>query len=74
MLVNIFSDDCKSETAQRVSVIYFPETGKIYCYVCKLFRVSANKFSNQFKAGFDDWKHASSRIVYHETSNVDLLA
>ncbi|XP_040210939.1 zinc finger MYM-type protein 1-like [Rana temporaria] len=44
---------------------YSKNTGRIYCFDCKLFSLSRNALSND---GFSDWKHASERISSHEQS------
>jgi Domain of unknown function (DUF4371) len=45
---------------------FSPSTGKVYCYVCKLF----SKVSSQLtQDGFDDWYHASVRFAEHERSS-----
>lgn len=65
------------EIVTRDWLLYSPSTGKVFCYVCKLFGYNAgcaNEFCNQFTGGFDDWKNAISRITSHEKSKDHIVA
>ncbi|XP_033223026.1 zinc finger MYM-type protein 1-like [Belonocnema kinseyi] len=46
--------------------MYFPSTGKVYCFPCVLFGEVQSQ--SQFQTGFSDWKNASPRIQSHENS------
>ena len=54
------------ELVARDWLIFSQSTGKVFCYVCKLFQ-SSNK-DPLIKDGFNDWKNAHSRLSAHERS------
>ncbi|XP_069494240.1 zinc finger MYM-type protein 1-like [Ambystoma mexicanum] len=51
------------ELVNRKWLLYSPSQGSVYCFVCRLFSSTDSAFST---TGFNDWKHASSRIHEHE--------
>lgn len=53
------------ETVNRRWLVYSPSTNCVYCFCCKLFASSNNRFS---QAGCSDWQHLSQKISEHETS------
>nr|XP_015918874.1 zinc finger MYM-type protein 5-like [Parasteatoda tepidariorum] len=67
----------KDEIIKRDWLILSKSTGKLYCYVCKLF--SSEISQNVFQTGFNDWKNAHILISSHEqsknhiTSQVNLI-
>lgn len=54
------------EKVKREWLIFSKSTGKVYCYLCKLF--AKNLDSNQFQAGFDGWHNMKYRVQSHEKS------
>lgn len=56
------------EKVKRDWLLYSPSTGKIYCFVCKLFGstlMPTNPFNSN---GFNDWKHGAQAVSFHENS------
>ena len=53
------------EQINRDWLIYTPSSGKVFCYVCKLFANST--LSALAGAGFESWDHIN-RLSYHERS------
>ena len=53
------------EVVKRDWLLYSPQVGSIFCFVCRLFSVEISPFAHN---GFSDWKHVSSRVVAHENS------
>ena len=43
---------------------YSKNTGRVYCFVCKLMSIN----ESSFKTGFNDWKHARNSIESHGRS------
>lgn len=68
------------EQRNRDWLIYSPSTGKVYCYVCKVYQPSfqntctSSECDKQFQSGFDDWKNAGARLALHERSRSHLAA
>lgn len=71
------------EIVSRDWLIYSPSTGKVFCYICKVFvgcntgcasSYSAPPPRNQFITGFDDWKNVIARITSHEKSKDHFVA
>ncbi|XP_065664514.1 zinc finger MYM-type protein 1-like [Hydra vulgaris] len=62
------------EIVSRDWLIYSPSTGKVFCYICKIFGCKTgsagtnNAPRNQFITGFDDWKNVIARIISHKKS------
>lgn len=56
------------ERVNRFWLCFSPSTGKVYCYICKLMSIGAQ--SNLAGEGFCNWKHASERLISHETSKI----
>uniref|UniRef100_A0A8C5N011 DUF4371 domain-containing protein n=1 Tax=Leptobrachium leishanense TaxID=445787 RepID=A0A8C5N011_9ANUR len=64
--IDMFIRICPNgDKVERKWLCYSNNTGRIFCFDCKLFSSSRNAFSND---GFSDWKHASERISSHEQS------
>lgn len=60
------------ENVKRSWLCFSPKTGRLYCFFCKLFDTSQE---SQFtENGFYDWKHATNRLISHETSKAHLIA
>lgn len=57
-----------SEKVLRKWMVLSPSTKNLYCWVCKLMMSNSNSSSNQLVTGFNDWKHASTRLSEHENS------
>ncbi|CAK1592211.1 unnamed protein product [Parnassius mnemosyne] len=53
-----------NEIVEREWLSYSPSTGRIYCFVCRLFSSEKDQFTFY---GFNDWKHPE-RITEHEQS------
>ena len=53
------------EKAERHWPLYSPSTGRIFCFVCKLF--SSNSTSSLGNKGYDSWDHIN-RLSDHECS------
>ena len=53
------------EKSERHWLLYSPLTGRIFCFVCKLF--SSNNTSSLSNKGYDSWAHIN-RICDHECS------
>lgn len=72
---NISMFERKTQTGEvihRTWLCFSPKTGRLYCFFCKLFDESKE---NQFVCdGFYDWKHASERLIQHETATAHLKA
>lgn len=68
--------NCEIVSHERVRdwFIYSPSTGKVFCYVSRLFGYNAS-CANQFKDSFDDWKNAIARITSHRISkdHIDVI-
>ena len=62
------------EIVTRDWLLYSPSTGKVFCYVCRLFGINNAGCANQFTDGFDDWKNAIARITSHEKSKDHIAA
>ncbi|CAH2319537.1 zinc finger MYM-type 1-like [Pelobates cultripes] len=69
---DMFLRNCPNgDKVERKWLCYSNNTGRIYCFDCKLFSSSTNAFSSD---GFSDWKHASERISSHEQSQHHIRA
>lgn len=53
------------ENVDRRWLVYSTSSDRVFCFCCKLFGLSSNKFSTM---GFCDWNHASTLIHEHEIS------
>jgi len=53
------------ESLDRRWLVYSTENNRIYCFCCKLYACTSNRFSTD---GFCDWNHTSVLIQEHETS------
>ncbi|XP_046742929.1 zinc finger MYM-type protein 1-like [Diprion similis] len=53
------------ETVDREWLLYSPSEGHVYYFVCRLFASEVSPFS---LGGFNDWKHAATRVAEHEHS------
>lgn len=59
------------EIINRSWLCFSPAKRRVYCFVCKLMSPNRTQFSQD---GFCDWKHASTRLMDHETSKPHLSA
>lgn len=55
------------EKISRCWLIYSKSTGRVFCGVCRLFRVD-HVGPAIVESGFNDWKNAAARISEHENS------
>lgn len=72
-----YREMANGEKVNREWLIYSPSTGKVYCYVCKIFQPQANNLTDgelQFQSGFNDWKNAGTRLSSHERSRFHITA
>lgn len=72
-----YREMANGEKVNREWLIYSPSTGKVYCYVCKIFQPQVNNITDgemQFQSGFNDWKNAGSRLSSHERSRFHITA
>jgi hypothetical protein len=53
------------EKVDRRWLVYSMSSDRVFCFCCKLFVLSSNKFAAM---GFDDWNHSLVLIHEHETS------
>ena len=53
------------DSIPRDWLIYSPSTGRVFCYVCKLY---SHQINNLTCGGFHDWKNGYTRIAEHENS------
>ena len=59
------------ESINRSWMCFSPSTGRVYCFACKLMGAPQSQLTH---GGFCDWRHASARLVEHETSKDHLQA
>lgn len=63
-----FKELQNGEKVKRDWLLYSSSTGRVFCFVCKLFG-SVSMSSNTFCVdGFNDWKHSAQSLSYHENS------
>lgn len=56
---------------KRDWVVYSPSKEAIFCFACRLFGDHSINDTDSFaSAGFNDWKHSSRAIKFHEHSKV----
>ena len=63
--MNLLPQALNNETLKRTWLCYSKTTGKVYCFVCKLFGGSGGLSSN----GIEDWKHISRTVDEHDQSS-----
>ena len=64
---NLFtSKKANGEEFKREWLIYSPSLGSVFCFVCKLFRVSQFALATH---GFRDWKNSFSSLKSHDNSS-----
>ena len=52
----------------RKWMVYSPNTGKVFCFCCRLFATDITKTCSAFVYGFDKWWKLSPKVVNHENS------
>lgn len=64
---NFYRKMSNGEMVKRDWLVYSGTTGRVYCYVCKLFSTSVSKtvFTSD---GLQDWKNIQKRLSEHENS------
>lgn len=62
---SLFYRKLQNETVFRNWLCFSPDSGKLYCFFCKLMNVSLSNFSGD---GFCNWKRAQEKLSSHETS------
>lgn len=55
-----------NEKVPRTWLVYSKSKNAVYCFCCKLFKVSVNSFNDD--NGYSDWQHLSRNLERHETS------
>ena len=63
--VHILLFSAKWGKEEEKLALLFPNTGKAFCFQCKLFSPEDSAFS---RSGFCDWKNATQRMVAQESS------
>ena len=57
------------EKIERTWLCYSPSSGRVFCFICKLFSHPENWDRNPFiHGGYNDWKNANSCIKRHENN------
>ena len=49
-------------------MVYSPNTGKLFCFCCRLFAHDVTNTSSALMCGFDQCRKLSAKVVNHEKS------
>ena len=55
-----------NEKVPRTWLVYSKSNNSVFCFCCKLFKVSDNVFNDD--KGYTDWRHLSQNLDRHEKS------